>query len=40
MYIKAYFLNQYRTIKLTNSEKQNENYDCKLYNKAKIQFWE
>ena len=28
--IKAYFLNQCNTAKLTNSEKYNENYDCKL----------
>ena len=27
---KVYFLNQCSTIKLTNSEKQNENFDCKL----------
>ena len=27
MYIKAYFLNKCSTTKLTNSEKQNENYD-------------
>ena len=34
MCIKTYFLNQCNTTKLTNSEEQNENYDCKLYNKA------
>ena len=30
MYIKAYFPNQCNTTKLSNSEKQNESYDCKL----------
>ena len=30
MYMKAYFLYQCHTTKLTNSEKKNENYDCKL----------
>ena len=30
MYIKVYFLNQCSSTKLTNSDKYNENYDCKL----------
>ena len=30
MYIKPYFLNQCNTTKLTNSERQKKNYDCKL----------
>ena len=29
-YIKAYFLNQFNTSKLSNSEKLNGNDDCKL----------
>ena len=37
MYIKAYFLNQCSTAKLTNSEKKNENYDCKSKIKHKFE---